>query len=160
MKRAQCSYKKLGIDQRGFTLLEAMIAALVLGVGMIGLAALQGVSLKMNQGAYLRLQAVNLAYEIVDSIRANRNQVTSYVGEYATITCNPSLSYNWTTDIAASDIAIWRNRLACLLPSGSGEIENDTPAAGQIQVTVTWDETRYSADGTATTQSFQFVTAL
>ncbi|MBN2886612.1 MAG: type IV pilus modification protein PilV, partial [Chromatiaceae bacterium] len=58
--------------QRAFTLIEVLVAVLVLSVGLLGLAGLHGVSLKLNRGAALRTQASQLAYEITDAMRANR----------------------------------------------------------------------------------------
>ena len=56
----------------GFTLLEVMIALLILSIGLLGLAALQATSLKINHGALLRTQATFLTYDMMDRLRANR----------------------------------------------------------------------------------------
>lgn len=55
----------------GFTMIEMLIALLVLSVGLIGLAALQGRGQQFNHAAYVRTQAVFIAYDIMDRIRAN-----------------------------------------------------------------------------------------
>ncbi|MCX7101946.1 MAG: type IV pilus modification protein PilV, partial [Methylobacter sp.] len=55
----------------GFTLIEVLIAMLVLAVGLLGLAGLQATSLKSNQSAYNRSQATQLAYDLADRMRAN-----------------------------------------------------------------------------------------
>jgi len=57
--------------QRGFTLIEAMVAVLVLTVGILGVTAMQLVSFQNNQGAFFRTQATYVAAEILDRIRAN-----------------------------------------------------------------------------------------
>jgi len=145
--------------QRGFTLLEVVIAAFVLSVGLLGVAGLQGISLKMTQGSYLRVQAVNLAYEITDAMRANKINAANYNGA-VTATCNTTLVYSWTTPIAAADLAIWGNRLACLLPNGSGTIAQ---AGDLFTITVTWNETRLEGqnpDDEDTYQSFNVTTEL
>src|SRR5690606_37357910 len=61
---------------RGFSLIEVMVAVLVLSLGLLGLAALQGLSMRNNQSANYRTQATNLAYEFIDTARgyADRNQ--------------------------------------------------------------------------------------
>ena len=59
--------------QRGFTLLEVLIAVMLLAVGLLGLAGLQAVSLRNNHSAYLRSQATMLTYEIIDGMRTNRS---------------------------------------------------------------------------------------
>ena len=57
---------------KGFTLLEVMVALVVLSVGLLGLAALQTATVRFNQNAYLRSQATNFAYDLADRMRANR----------------------------------------------------------------------------------------
>ena len=55
----------------GFTLIEVLIAMLVLSLGLLGLAGIQARSLKNNVSAYNRAQATQLAYDMADRIRAN-----------------------------------------------------------------------------------------
>ena len=59
--------------QRGVTLIEILITLLVLAVGLLGLAALQGISLQTGQTSYYRTQATNIAYEVADFGRSNRS---------------------------------------------------------------------------------------
>jgi type IV pilus assembly protein PilV len=58
--------------EKGFTLIEVLIAVLVLGIGLLSLAAMQAASMRNNHQAYLRTQATLLAHEISDRMRANR----------------------------------------------------------------------------------------
>ncbi len=58
--------------QSGFTLLEVLVAVVVLGVGMLGVAALQVNALKSNQSSLQRTQAVTMIYYMLDAMRANR----------------------------------------------------------------------------------------
>jgi len=60
-----------GNKQRGFTLLEVLIALLVLSIGLLGLAALQTTGLRSNEMASMRTTATQLAYDISDRMRAN-----------------------------------------------------------------------------------------
>lgn len=148
--------KQMYDAESGFTLIEVLIAALVLAIGLLGLAGLQTISLKMSQGSTLRVQATNLAYEIADAMRANKGNASSYVGTVSA-TCNRTLPYSWGTDIAASDLAIWQNRLACLLPSGSGTI---AVTGATATITVTWNESRFEHDEDLHSPSFSFTTEL
>src|SRR5262249_56408603 len=56
---------------RGFTLIEALVALLVLSIGLLGVAALQLTSLRSNPSSSFRSQATLLAYDVVDRMRAN-----------------------------------------------------------------------------------------
>ena len=58
-------------SQRGFSLIELLVAVLVMGVGVLGVTALQMVSLQNNRSALERGEAVHLAYDMMDRIRAN-----------------------------------------------------------------------------------------
>ena len=69
-------------NQGGFTLIEVLVAVLVLLVGMLGVVGMQMLSFQANQGAYFRSQAVYIASEILDAMRANPTAAASYVGVY------------------------------------------------------------------------------
>ena len=57
---------------RGFTLIEVMIALVILAVGLLGMASLMVRSQQSNEGAYSRSQASILAYDIIERMRANK----------------------------------------------------------------------------------------
>ena len=61
----------IGRRQRGFSMIELLVAVLVMGIGVLGVSALQMVSLQNNRGALQRAEAVQLAYDMMDRIRAN-----------------------------------------------------------------------------------------
>lgn len=65
--------------QQGFSLLEVLIALLVLGVGLLGLALLQTTNLRFTQSANQRTQAANLASNLFDIIRSNHTEAPAYV---------------------------------------------------------------------------------
>jgi len=131
----------------GFGLVEILIAFLVLLVGLLGMAGLQATALRNNHSAYLRSQAVILAYDIMDRMRANK--VAALAGAYArdfddalpTQTCSASCT---TTNMALSDEREWVISLS-QLPSGDGEITVGN--TGIATVTVCWDDAR-NDDGT------------
>lgn len=65
----------------GFSLIEVMVALLVLSVGLLGMAGLLVVSVKTNHSAYLRTQASFVVQSMADRMRANSRAVWS--GAYA-----------------------------------------------------------------------------
>ena len=67
---------------RGFTLIEVLVSMLILLVGLLGVVGMQMLSLQANQGAYFRSQAVYIASEILDAMRANPTAAANYVGVY------------------------------------------------------------------------------
>jgi type IV pilus assembly protein PilV len=62
---------KRASNQRGLSMIELLVAVLVLAIGILGITALQMVSLQNNRGALFRAEAVQLAYDMMDRIRAN-----------------------------------------------------------------------------------------
>lgn len=60
--------------QGGFSLLEVLVAVLVLSVGLLGIAGLHVFGLRSNLEAQFRTQATFLAQEMADRIRANWGQ--------------------------------------------------------------------------------------
>ncbi|MDZ7748189.1 MAG: type IV pilus modification protein PilV [Halofilum sp. (in: g-proteobacteria)] len=124
--------------QQGFTLVEVLVAALVLGIGLLGVAGLQSVALSMNQGAYLRSQATVLARDMADRMRANPRGVgadaynMSGAGSAAENTACVTAGTGCTsTAMAAHDLYTWNQLLAARLPSGEGHVCIDsTPEDG------------------------------
>ncbi|MCZ6617134.1 MAG: type IV pilus modification protein PilV [Gammaproteobacteria bacterium] len=56
---------------KGFSMIELLVAVLVMAIGILGITALQLASLQNNRGALHRAEAVHLAYDMLDRIRAN-----------------------------------------------------------------------------------------
>jgi len=134
-------------NQSGFSLLEVLIALLVLSIGLLGLAALQITSLRSNEMANMQTTATQLAYDITDRMRANPEGVAN--NEYVLAGgATPS-----GTSVAALDLIAW-NQAITELPGGRSSIAqcDDTsvpPCDGLTHViTVQWDESRAGASGT------------
>lgn len=132
------------MKESGFTLLEILIAMLVLSIGLMGLAGLMASSMKNNLSASHRTQATWMAYDIIDRMRANRaNAIT---GSYATalgapVACTVAAPAG---TIQAQDIAAWKSQLACVLPTGDGSIA--VTNAARATVIIRWDDSRGSVD--------------
>ncbi|EPJ46447.1 MAG: hypothetical protein OFPII_21290 [Osedax symbiont Rs1] len=62
--------------QQGSSLIEVLIAVLIVSIGLLGMATLQLKSMALNLTAYQRLQAATLAYEIADSIYLNSTEAS------------------------------------------------------------------------------------
>ncbi|MDC7823681.1 type IV pilus modification protein PilV [Pseudomonas sp. BLCC-B13] len=55
----------------GFTLIEVMVALVILAVGLLGMASLMTRSQQSNESAYSRSQAALMAYDIIERMRTN-----------------------------------------------------------------------------------------
>jgi type IV pilus assembly protein PilV len=125
---------------RGFTLLEVLIALLVLSIGLLGLAALQTSGLRSNQMATMRTLATQIAYDMTDRMRANPTGMTNL--EYIIATDEtPAASPATTAEI---DLTEWRAQVA-RLPGGLSSITRSAGPPVTHEITVYWDEERKGA---------------
>jgi type IV pilus assembly protein PilV len=113
----------------GVSLVEALVALLVLSIGMLGIAGLFVESVRDSRSALLRTQAVNLVSDMAERIRANATARDAYalavgaapaVGSCAASAVNDGT--NCTPDeLAQDDLARWVAAVrAALPPSGAG----------------------------------------
>jgi type IV pilus assembly protein PilV len=138
--------------QQGFTLLEVLIALLVLSIGLLGLAALQTTGLRSNEMANMRTTSTMLAYDISDRMRANPQGITDgdYVIDSAPVTGtipNCTSADCTTAELATFDLNQWKTAIG-RLPGGTGEITQTAGPPLVHTITVRWDENRTSAKGT------------
>jgi type IV pilus assembly protein PilV len=155
----------------GFTLIEVLIAMLILAVGLLGLAALQTYTLRSNLAAYNHGQATQLLYDMADRMRANHckpstdtpptftcNYPTYASAANAYITTNSntyaqgkSLNTACTTTtgcnpsaLAGNDLIEWNNAIVATLPMGRGMITS-TDNDSIFVLSITWDDDRNGA---------------
>ncbi|MEZ5542040.1 MAG: type IV pilus modification protein PilV [Pseudomonadota bacterium] len=137
--------------QSGFSLLEVLIAIIVLSIGLLGHSKIQALGVRAGTDAHLRTEATFLANDMIERMRSNRPSVASnyYAGiNYGSIDCTGAPAkicsegtagaaavctsaemadedaFNWTCDVTAS------------LPGGSVAV---TSAAGVFTVAVNWN---------------------
>jgi type IV pilus assembly protein PilV len=145
-----------GRRARGFSLIEVLITILVFAIGLLGLAALQAVSMRSNQSANFRTQATALGYMIIDRMRANTDAVLrgEYLAGLATGDCGADPADSPTS---RHDIEAWRQQLACQLPDGQGSISFP---GGTVVVDITWTDARWSLIPSERSSTFELVTTL
>lgn len=101
---------------RGFTLVEALVALLVLSVGLLGIAALYVETLRASRMSLYRTQAVNFATDLADRMRANRLPTTAY-------NCgSPCVPASGGNPVAIADLTDWMGRIGATLPGGTANV--------------------------------------
>ena len=152
--------KTLNRHNRGFTLIEVLVALLILAVGILGIAALQYQGLKFSHDAYIRSQVNVLAYDIADRMRMNRASASNYVDGLYTVppvnqetnVCNEAGA---TT--AGNDMGCWHNLVDRALPAGSkANVTVDAGDANRYTVTLTWAD-RSGGANHVVTYTFQII---
>ncbi|WP_439115655.1 type IV pilus modification protein PilV [Hydrogenophaga sp.] len=130
--------------QEGASLIEVLVAVVLLSFGIVGLAGLQFNGTKFNHSAYLRSQATSLAYDLVDRARANLNAcpvggacayatplATAFNGNAAQACGRPIAAAN-ANAMAAIDVNQWKSCLENLLPGARGRVVLLGSAAGYV----------------------------
>ncbi len=123
----------------GFTLLEVLVAMVVLSVGLLSLAGLQVIGLRTGHSSYLRTQATIQSYDMIDRMRANENGVISGGYNKPTQTASAGAEHTdcetvngcSTVSMAAHDLFRWNQAISDVLPGGIGVVCIDsTPEDG------------------------------
>jgi type IV pilus assembly protein PilV len=120
---------------QGFTMLEVLVAILVVSLGLLGLAGLQTVGIRNNAGSAQRTIATQLAYDIADRMRANFASVVAGDYDYFNYSSSSPAGINtWASGIntttctpgtcnsnlvAAQDIYDWNQQICAQLPQTS-----------------------------------------
>jgi type IV pilus assembly protein PilV len=130
----------------GFSLIEVMIAILVLGIGLLGFALMQTMTVRFTQSANQRTQATNLATDMLDQMRVNRIIAAAYAGEYTAATTG--CAQDGTISVSKYK-QVWSCRLGMALGAGaSAEVSYNS---GVAEVAITWGDERWNdanQDGT------------
>jgi type IV pilus assembly protein PilV len=131
------------VSTGGFTLVEVLIAMIIMSVGMLGIAGLYLQSIQAGRTSVFRHHAITLAGDISDRIRANPSAKVNYqaAGQDngcvdGTVDCTP-------TEMAQNDILVWDAQAAATLPGGQVAIvftDNAGLAPDTYRITISWTE--------------------
>lgn len=126
---------------RGFTLIEVLIALIIMSVGMLGIAGLYVHSMQAGRTSMLRHHAVILAGDIADRIRANPRAGAAYGLAGANNGCVDGGINCTPAQMAAHDIFLWDQQAAATMPNGAVNIVfNNGVIPPTYQITVSWTE--------------------
>lgn len=138
--------RSIAAEQRGATLIEILVAILILSFGFLGMAALQARAIKGSVSAEQRTQATYHAQYMLDVLRVDREHARG--GDYNTGSspvCNPDAFGSAPTTLADNSRKQWLT----LVKQTMGR-PDDTTTCVRIQcdadynctVTIEWDDSR------------------
>jgi type IV pilus assembly protein PilV len=160
---ARAGGRAFGAKSRGFSLVEVMVAVIVLSVGLLGIAKMQALSLSSTTIANKRSLAAIEAAGFAAAMHENRGYWTKSDASGATITITgatisvaqgPNLAASVAappscvlpalpcsvTDLAAYDLKVWADALTLLLPNDVATITCGAVSPVTCTIKITWSE--------------------
>lgn len=160
--------------QSGFSLIEIMVAAVILSIGILGVAGLQMVGMKGTHQSYMKQQAMAVVQSLTERMHANKQGVIAgnYVVDSSTFACTAALPAcsNSSSNCTVAEIAtVDLHNLVCGYKKGSaprtggvevvsagdisslvnGELDVTCPtgcATGEIRINVQWTEREFGSE--------------
>jgi len=147
-------------SQRGISLIEALVAMLVLALGVMGMAGIQTRTLVESRTTNARAIALQMADDLLDRMQAN-------VGLRVTPPVPPAVNpyiVNWgapaagadcfaaacnAADLASFDLEQWKATLTRLLPGGDARVFQSPTDPSQFGVLIGWTATQAKNEGAA-----------
>ncbi len=137
LRKQEYLIKRVG----GFTLVEVLIALIILSVGMLGIAGLYVHSMQAGRTSLFRHHAVTLAGDVADRIRANPRAAIAYSQAGANHNCVNGGIDCTPAQMAAHDIFLWDQQADDTLPNGTVTVVFDNAVLPPTyQITIAWDE--------------------
>jgi len=143
----------------GVSIIEALVALVIISVGMLGIAGLYLTSMQAGRSANLRMQAINLVTDMSDHIRSNKRGLPNYKASATdkgtahdcdTVQCTP-------VEIAENDIFVWKKAISAALPANANGslVYTDVPDVlpglkepDYCELLITWREAGSDVDST------------
>jgi type IV pilus assembly protein PilV len=170
----------------GFSLIEVMVAVLVISIGLLGIAKMQALSLSNTSNSRLRALAAVESGSIASAMQADRGYWTTLttVGADLTVsitgatinatgtsdstlltnpTCTGLAASCTVNQMAAYDLQTWATALNTVIPNESATIDCNEPAATLVvtcTITISWIENLVNSNSAQTVNNATTQTAL
>lgn len=144
----------------GFSMIEVLVALVVLAIGLLGFALLQTMNLRFTQSANHRTQAINLASDLLDQMRANRNDSAWYVAAaFDANSVSREVCSRPTGDVEYTDnIARWQCQVVATLGEGAS-VQTDYDA-GLVTIAISWSDEHWNPDSSDRSAAYVVETRL
>lgn len=135
---------------RGFSLVEILVAIVVLSFGMLGMVGMQAYSLQSNRDARLQAQAASLARELAELVRSNRVTAVKtgvdnpYLGTFSTPLAMTTPSYCLSSANAATGCTTPADVATAQMTEWLARVDDELPGA---RIAVCFDASPYDSNG-------------
>ena len=137
--------------QRGVTLIESLVALVVIALGILGILGVQMRTLTDTQTGVRRAQAIRLIEDMGERMKVNPNalaNINAYVTAFADTPTLPNCASGCNAEqLAAYDVAVWKRIVRENLPTGQASIFVPPAESGlatglgrQLGVMIAWRE--------------------
>lgn len=140
------------VSQKGVGLIEVLVALLVLAIGILGFVALQYRAVEATSEAINRVQAMNIARDMAERIRTNREGLATYKTQVANATTETDVTVDCIANVCtATNLANFDVKQVKKKASEIGMTMNMLPCAGNNDgrncLYMAWGDTS-ATDGT------------
>ena len=135
--------------QRGITLIESLVAILVMALGILGILGVQMRTLTDTQAGVRRAQAIRLIEDLGERLQNNPDAL----GNLSAYTASPSSSDDCASSacapdkLATYDIKQWRASVTNAMPGSQAIVFIPQGGPRQLGVLIGWNENRYNQNG-------------
>ncbi|MBS0506119.1 MAG: type IV pilus modification protein PilV [Proteobacteria bacterium] len=135
--------------QRGITLIESLVAILVMAIGILGILGLQMRTLTDTQAGVRRAQAIRLIEDLGERLQNNPDAL----GNLSAYTATPTGSDDCASTacapdkLATYDIKQWRTSVSNALPGSQTTVFIPQGGPRQLGVLIGWSENRFNQNG-------------
>ena len=136
--------------QRGISLIESLVAIVVMALGILGILGVQMRTLTDSQTSVRRAQAIHLIEDLSERMKINPNALGNINAYVSAFSAEPTPGDCTTTNctnaqLATYDIAMWKQAVKASLPLGQASVflaEGETQDANrrQLGVMISWRE--------------------
>ncbi len=139
--------------QRGVTLIESLVALVVVAVALFGILGIQMRTLVDTQSGVRRAQAIRLIEDLAERMQSNPDALNNFAIYASTPGAAPACESSacTPTQLAGYDIRQWLDNVAQSLPGGQAQVFAPKGGSRQLGVLVGWREGEYNLDGKSRT---------
>lgn len=150
-------------QQSGASLIEVLVAILVVSIGILSMVAMQANAVKFSKTSENRAIGALLVNDLADRMRANRagffNNGYAFTQNYpgsgavtepvSSNTCNTPTANCTAAELAGKDLSDWRRTVFFTLPGGFARISTRDTVNNAVDVWLAWLDPTDTAEGGA-----------